>query len=325
MIRLPRRQFLQALVGAAAPASPRAAGAQSYPSRLVRLVAAFPAGSTTDIVARLIGQWLETQLGRSFVIENRPGAGGTIGTEAVIRAAPDGYTLLVVGTAQAINATLYSNVRFNFLGDIVPVAGVVSVPNLMVVNPSVPAASVPEFIAYAKANPGKLNMASAGNGSSSHLAGELFKTMAGVNLVHVPYRGQPAALTDIIAGQVDVSFAPMPPVIEHVRAGELRALAVTTSNRWNSLPGLPALSEFLPGYEASTWEGIGAPRTTPPSIIETLNRAVNAGLVDLKFRGALTEVGGRALPGSPADFGKLVADEAEKWAKVIQSIGIKAD
>jgi tripartite-type tricarboxylate transporter receptor subunit TctC len=323
-MKLPRRQFLHLAAGAASlPAVSRIAMAQSYPSQLVRIIAGFPAGSTTDIVARLIGQWLEGRLGRPFIVENRAGAGGTIGTEAAVRASPDGYTLLVVSSAHAINATLYNNLKFNIVRDIAPIAAVVSLPNVMVVNPSVSARTVSEFVAYAKANPGKLNMASGGNGSSSHLAGELFKMMAGVNLVHVPYRGQPAALTDLLGGQVHVSFAPMPPSIEHIRAGKLRALAVTTPTRWDLLPDVPTVSEFLPGYEASTWDGLGAPRNTPVEIIEKLNREVNAGLADAKFGASLADIGGIALGGSPTDFGKLVADETEKWGKVVKLAGIK--
>jgi tripartite-type tricarboxylate transporter receptor subunit TctC len=305
-MKLPRRRFLHLAAGVAAlPAVSRIARAQAYPSQLVRIVSGFPAGSTTDIVGRLIGQWLEGRLGRPFVVENRAGAGGTIGTEAALRASPDGYTLLLVTTANAINATLYNNLKFNIVRDIAPIAAVVSLTNVMVVNPSISVRTVPEFVAYAKANPGKLNMASAGNGSSSHLAGELFKTMTGVNLVHVPYRGQPAALTDLLGGQVHVSFAPMPPSIEHIRAGKLRALAVTTSARWDSLPDVPTVSEFVPGYEASTWDGLAAPRNTPAEIVEKLNREINTG--------------------SPTDFGKLVSDETEKWRKVVKLAGIKPE
>ena len=263
-MKLPRRQFLHLAAAAAAlPIVSCLAHAQTYPARPVRIIAGFPAGSTTDIVARLIGHWLADRLGQTFVIENRPGAGGTIGAEAVVRAAPDGYTLLAVGSNNAINETLYQRLGYVFPRDIAPVASVVSVPNVMVVNPSFPAITVPDFIAYAKANPGKVNMGSAGNGSSSHLAGELFKMFAGVDLVHIPYRGQPAALTDLLGGQVQVSFAPTPPTIEHIRAGKLRALAVATAARWEGLPEIPTLAESVPGYGASTWFGIGAPRRTP--------------------------------------------------------------
>jgi tripartite-type tricarboxylate transporter receptor subunit TctC len=325
-MKIERRQFLHLAAGTAVlPAMSRIARAQAYPSQLVRIVSGFPAGSTTDIVGRLIGQWLEGRLGRPFVVENRAGAGGTIGTEAALRASPDGYTLLLVTTANAINATLYNNLKFNIVRDIAPIAAVVSLTNVMVVNPSISVRTVPEFVAYAKANPGKFNMASAGNGSSSHLAGELFKTMTGVNLVHVPYRGQPAALTDLLGGQVHVSFAPMPPSIEHIRAGKLRALAVTTSARWDSLPDVPTVSEFVPGYEASTWDGLAAHRNTPAEIVEKLNGEINTGLADPKFRASLADMGGIALGGSPADFGKLVADETEKWGKVVKFAGIKLE
>ena len=325
-MKLPRRQFLHLAAAAAAlPIVSCLAHAQTYPARPVRIIAGFPAGSTTDIVARLIGHWLADRLGQPFVIENRPGAGGTIGAEAVVRAAPDGYTLLAVGSNNAINETLYQRLGYVFPRDIAPVASVVSVPNVMVVNPSFPALTVPEFIAYAKANPGKVNMGSAGNGSSSHLAGELFKMLAGVDLAHIPYRGQPAALTDLLGGQVQVSFAPTPPTIEHIRAGKLRALAVATAARWEGLPEIPALAESVPGYEASTWSGIGAPGRTPAPIVDKLNREINAGLADPKLRAAFADVGGIVLPGSPADFGKFIAEETEKWAKVIKTANIKAE
>jgi tripartite-type tricarboxylate transporter receptor subunit TctC len=325
-MKLPRRQFLHLAAGAAAlPFAPDIACAQAYPLRPVRIVAGFPAGSTTDVVARLIGQWLQERLGQAFIVENRPGAGGTIATEAAVRAFPDGYTLLLVSTAHAINATLYNNLKFNILRDVAPIAAVVNLPNVMVVNPSISARTVPEFVAYAKANSGKLNMSSAGNGSSSHLAGELFKAMTRVNLVHVPYRGQPAALTDLLGGQVDVSFGTTASSIEYIRAGNLRALAVTTATRLEALPDVPALGEFVPGYEATTWGGLGAPRNTPAEVVEKLNKAINAGLADTKFRANLTEIGGIPLGGSPADFGKLIADETEKWGKLVKLAGIKPE
>ena len=323
-MKIQRRQFLHLAAGAVAiPAVSRTARAQTYPSQLVKIVAGFPAGSTTDIVARLMAQWLQDRLGRPFVIENRPGAGGNIATEAVVRASPDGYTLLLVSSAHAINATLYDNLKFNVVRDIAPIAAVVSLPNVMVVNPSVPATTVPEFIAFAKANPGKINMASAGNGTSSHLAGELFKMMTGVNLLHIPYRGSPPALTDLLGGQVQVAFAPTPPSIEHIRAGKMRALAVTGSTRWEALPSVPTVGEFVRGYEASTWVGLGAPRNTPAEIVEKLNKEINAGVADPKIGAGLADIGGIALAGLPSDFGKLVADETEKWGKVVKFAGVK--
>jgi tripartite-type tricarboxylate transporter receptor subunit TctC len=323
-MKFPRRHFLHLAAGAAAlPAVSRIARAQTYPSQLVKIVAGFPAGSTTDMVARLMAQWLQDRLGRPFVIENRPGAGGNIATEAVVRASPDGYTLLLVSSAHAINATLYDNLKFNVVRDIAPIAAVVSLPNVMVVNPSVPATTVPEFIAYAKANPGKIDMASAGNGTSSHLAGELFKMMTGVNLLHIPYRGSPPALTDLLGGQVQVAFAPTPPSIEHIRAGKIRALAVTGSTRSEALPSVPTVGEFVRGYEASTWVGLGAPRNTPAEIVEKLNKEINAGVADPKIGAGLADIGGIALPGLPGDFGKLVADETEKWGKVVKFAGVK--
>jgi tripartite-type tricarboxylate transporter receptor subunit TctC len=326
MMNPDRRRFLRLAAGAAAlPAITGIARAEVYPLRPVRIVAGFPAGSTTDIVARLVGQWLQDRLGQPFVVENRPGAGASIGTEAVVRASPDGYTLLLAGSANAINATLYEKPNYNFIRDIVPIAGIVSAPNVMVVNPSVSARTIPEFIAYAKANPGKINMASAGNGTSSHVAGELFKMMSGVNLVHVPYRGQPPALTDLLGGQVQVSFAPMPPSIELIRAGKLRALAVTTATRWEALLDIPTVGEFLPGYEASQWNGLGAPRNTPTEIIDQLNKEINAGLADPKVKAQLADLGGTGTPGSPADFGQLIVRETEKWSKVILVANIKPD
>jgi tripartite-type tricarboxylate transporter receptor subunit TctC len=325
-MKLPRRQFLHLVAGAATvPAVSGLAWAQAYPTRPVRIVAGFSPGSTTDIIARLIGHWLQDRLGQPFIIENRPGAGGTVGAEAVVRAAPDGYTLLAAGSNNAINETLYEKLGYDFIRDIAPVALIDSVPNVMVVNPAFPAKTVPEFIAYAKANPGKVNMGSAGNGSSSHLAGELFKMLTGINLVHIPYRGQPAALTDLLGGQVQVSFAPMPPTIEHVRGGKLRALAVTSVMRLDVLAGVPALAEFVPGYEASTWSGLGAPRNTPAAAIDKLNREINAGLADPRLRAGFADVGAVVLGGSPGDFAKFIIVETEKWAKVIKFAGIKPE
>jgi len=306
------------------PALSRVARAQAYPSRPVRIVAGFPPGSQIDSVARLMGQWLQDRLSQPFIIENRPGAAGNIATEAVLKAPSDGYTLLMVGTAHAINATLYDNLKFNVLRDIEPISAIFSTPNVMVVHPSVPAETVTEFIAHAKANPGKLNWASAGSGSAGHLAGELFKMMSGVDLVHVPYRGSPAALTDLISGQVQVSFGAMPPAIEHIRAGTLRALAVTGVKRLEALPDIPTVSKFLPGYEASTWSGLGAPRNTPSEIIDKLNQEIKAGTTDAKSGAAFMNIGGIAIAGSPPDFRKLIAEEIEKWGKVIRTANIKA-
>ena len=279
--------------------------------------------AANDIVARLIGQWLSERLGQPFIIENRPGAGSNIATEAVVRAPPDGYTLLLVGPPNAINATLYDKLNFNFIRDIAPVASIVRVPNVMVVNPSVPAKTVPEFIAYAKANPGKINMASAGIGSSAHVAGELFKMMTGVDMVHVPYRGAAPALTDLLGGQVQVCSPRMPASIEYIKAGKLRALAVTTATRSEALPDVPTVGEFVPGYEASSWYGVGAPKNTPAEIVDKLNKEINAALADPKIKARLADLGGTALAGSPADFGKLIADETEKWGKVIRAANIK--
>jgi tripartite-type tricarboxylate transporter receptor subunit TctC len=325
-MKLPRRNFLHLAAGAAAfPGVTRFAFAQTYPSRPVRLIAPFAAGGTSDTVARLMGQWLSERLGQPFVIEDRPGAGSNIGTEAVVRASPDGYTLLMAGGYNAINATLYDKLNFNFIRDITAVAGIVRVPSVMVVHPSVPATTVPEFIAYAKGKPRKITMASAGKGAPSHLAGELFKIMAGVDMVHVPYRGGGPAVTDLIAGQVQVMFATTVESIGYVRAGRLRALAVTTATRWEGLPDIPTLAEFVPGYEASGWFGIGAPRNTPVEVIDKLNKEINAGLADPKIKARLADLGGTVLPGSPSDFGKLIADETEKWANVIKFAGIKAD
>jgi tripartite-type tricarboxylate transporter receptor subunit TctC len=325
-MKLPRRAFLRLAAGAAAlPAVSRIAWAQAYPTRPVRIiVGAAPSGSF-DIMARLIGQRLSEQLGQPFVIDNRPGAVGNIATEAVVRSPADGYTLLLVGAPHAINATLYDKLNFNFIRDIAPVAGIDREPLVMAVNPSVPARTVPEFIAYAKANPGKISMASAGNGTPSHVSGELFKMMAGVNMVHVPYRGGGPALPDLLAGQVQVMFPSMSSSIEYVRTGKLRALAVTTATRSDALPQVSTVSDFVPGFEATLWTGIGAPKNTPADIVDKLNREINAGLADPTIKARLADLGGTPLVGSPADFGKLIADETEKWAKVIRAVNIKAE
>jgi tripartite-type tricarboxylate transporter receptor subunit TctC len=325
-MKLPRRQFLRLAAGAAAlPAVSRIAWAQTYPARPVRIVVGLTAGSASDIVARLMGQWLSERLGQQFIVENRPGAGTNIAAEAVVRSAPDGYTLLLAASPNAINASLYDKLSFNFIRDIAPVAAISHEPNVVVVNPSLPTRTVPELIAYAKANPGRINMASAGNGTTSHLAGELFKMMTGVNLVHVPYRGGGPALTDLLAGQVQVFFPPMVVPIAQVKAGKLRALAVTTATRSEVLPDVPAVGEFVPGYEASVWFGLGAPNGTPAEIIDTLNKEINAALADPKIKARMAESGGNALAGSPADFGKLIANETEKWAKVVRAANIKPD
>jgi tripartite-type tricarboxylate transporter receptor subunit TctC len=325
-MKLPRRNFLHLAAGAAALAAPsRIARAQNYPSRPVRLIVGAPPAGGFDIVARLMGQWLSERLGQSFVIENRPGAGSNIATEAVVRALPDGYTLLLVTAANAINASLYEKLSFNLSRDIVPVASLIRAPSVLEVNPSVPARTVPEFIAYAKANPGKLTMASSGIGAPSHVFGELFKFMTGVNLVHVPYRGVAPALTDLLGGQVEVMVTSMPSVIEYIMAGRLRALAVTTATRWQGLPDIPTVGEFLPGYEGGIWYGLGAPKATPAEIVNKLNKEVNAALDDPKMKARLADLGGTPLPGSPAQFGKLIAEETEKWGKVIRAANIKAE
>jgi tripartite-type tricarboxylate transporter receptor subunit TctC len=326
-VKLPhRRQFLHLAAGAAAlPAVSRIAWAENFPTKPVRWIVPYSPGGATDIQARLLGQWLTERLGQPFLIENRPGGGGNIGTEAVVRAPADGYTLLLVGPPHAINATLYEKLNFNFIRDIAPVAGIMSVANVMVVNPSVPAKTVPEFITYAKANPGKINMASSGNGSSAHVAGELFKMMTGVDMVHVPYRGNAPALTDLLGGQVQVYFVTTPASIEYIRTGTLRPLAVTTATRLDALPDVPTVSEFVPGYEASAWYGVGAPKNTPAEIIDRLNKEINAGLADPKMKVRLAELGGTVLPGSPADFGRLIAEETEKWAKVVKFSGARPD
>jgi tripartite-type tricarboxylate transporter receptor subunit TctC len=321
-----RRNFLHLLAGAAAlPVASRFAWTQAYPSRPVRIIVGFPPGGGADITARLIGQWLSDRLGQPFIIENRPGAGSNIGTEAVVRAPADGFTLLLVLTTNVINATLYEKLNFNFARDVVPVATISYVPNVMSVHPSFPAKTIPEFIAYSKSNPGKVNMASGGVGAPMHMSGELFKILAGIDVVHVPYRGAGPALTDLLAGQVQLSFPTMPASIEHIRTGRLRALGVTTATRAEALPHVPAVSEFIPTYESSTWFGIGAPRNTPPEITEKLNREINAALADSRMKARLADLGGTVLAGSPADFGKLIADETEKWGKVIRAANIKAE
>ena len=325
-MKLPRRRFLQLAAGAAAlPAALRMANAQSYPTRPVRIVVGFTAGGSTDIGARLIGQWLQERLGQSFVIENRPGAGTNIATESVVRAPADGYTLLMIGPSSAVNATLYDKLSFVFLRDIAPVASMIRQPQVMLANPSLAAKSVPELIAYAKANPGKITMASAGIGSTGHLVGELFKMTVGVDLVHVPYRGAGPALTDLLGGQVLLSFAGIAGSIEYVRTGKLRALAVTTAMRAEALPGIPTVSEFVPGYEAGDWLGVGAPRNTPPEIIDRLNKEIIAGVADPKIKARFADLGGTPLALAPAGFGKLLADETEKWAKVIRAANIKPE
>jgi tripartite-type tricarboxylate transporter receptor subunit TctC len=325
-MKFPRRRFLRLAAGAAAlPAFSHRAKAQAYPARPVRLVIGYTPGGSADLTARLIGQWLSERLGQSFVVENRPGGGTNIATEAVVRAPPDGYTLLLVAPANAINATLYEKLSFNFLGDVEPVAGLIRFPNVVVVNPAVPVKTIPELIAYAKANPGKLNMASSGNGSTIHMSGELFKMLTGIHMVHVPYRGGAPALTDLIAGQVHVMFDNIPTCAEHVKTGKLRGLAVTSTTRSEVLPDLPTLADFLPGYEASAWYGIAAPKNTPAEIIGKLNKEVNAALADPAVKSRFTELGAILLPGSPADFRKLLADETEKWGKVVKFSGAKVD
>jgi len=301
------------------------AAAQTYPARPVRLIIGYPPGGSADITARLLGQWLSERLGQPFVIESRPGAGTNIATETVVNAPPDGYTLLLVAPANAINATLYEKLNHNFIRDIAPVAGLIRFPNVIVVNPSVPAKTVPELIAYAKANPGKLNMASSGAGSTIHVSGELFKMMTGINMVHVPYRGGAPALTDLISGQVQVMFDNVPTSIEFIRAGKLRPLAVTTAARTNVLPDLPTVADFVPGYEASAWYGVGVPKGTPEAIIDKLNKETNAILADPKARARFDELGASLIAGSPAVFGQLVADETEKWAKVVKFSGARPD
>lgn len=325
-MKVSRRQFLHLGAGAAAlPAMSRFAWAQAYPSRPVRVIVGFTPGSAPDIVARLMGQWLSERLGQQYLVENRPGAGGNIGTEVVVRAPADGYTLLLVGAPNAINTTLYDKLSFNFLRDIAPVAGIERSRIVMVVHPSFPARTVAEFIAYAKANPRKVAMASPGIGSTPHVAGELFKMMAGIDMIHVPYRGGGQVMTDLIAGQVQVSFIGLTVAIEHIKTGKLRALAVTAATRSDVLPDIPTAGDFVPGYEASAFWGVGAPRNTPADIIDKLNREINAGLSDPELRRRLTDGGGTVLAGSPADFGKFIGNETEKWAKVIKFAGVRPE
>jgi tripartite-type tricarboxylate transporter receptor subunit TctC len=326
MMKLLRRQLLQfAAAAAALPAASRIAPAQTYPTRPVHLIVGFAAGGGADITARLVGQWLSDRLGQTFVIENRPGADSNIGTGVVVNAPPDGYTLMLALVPNAVNATLYEKLNFNFIRDIAPVAGIIRVPQVVLVNPSVPAKTIPEFIAYAKANPGKVNLASAGSGSAPHMAGELFNAMAGIKMVHVPYRGQAPALTDLLAGQVQVLFATTPGTTDFIKTGQLRALAVTTASRAEVLPDLPTVGDSLPGYEASQWYGLCAPKNTPADIIDRLNKEVNAALVDPRMKARLADIGGEPLAGSPAAFGKLIADETEKWAKVVKFAGLKPE
>jgi tripartite-type tricarboxylate transporter receptor subunit TctC len=323
IIKILRRKFLKLAAGAVAiPVLPRIASAQAYPTRPVHLIVGAAPGGPQDILARLMGQYLSGRLGQPIIIENRPGAGTNLGTEAVVKAPADGYTLLLVNAASAINATLYAKLNFNFIRDIVPVASIDREPLAMQLNPAVPATSVPEFIAYAKTAPGKINLASGGIGAPSHIAGELFKMMAGVNLLHVPYRGAAPALTDLLGGQVQVYFGPIPSSIEYIKTGRLRALAVTTATRSDVLPDVPTMGEFLPGYEASTWNGLGAPGNTPVEIIEKLNTAINAGLADATIKARIADLGGTVFSNSPAGFGKFIAGETEKWSKVIKFAGI---
>jgi tripartite-type tricarboxylate transporter receptor subunit TctC len=325
-MKLPRRQFLHLAAGAAAlPVVSQVATAQTYPTRPVRVTVGFPAGGVADILARLIGQRLSERLGQPFIVENRPGASSNVATEAVVRAPPDGYTLLMVGTPNAINATLYDKLNFDFIRDIAPVASINRGPLVMEVNPLVPARTVPEFIAYAKANPGKINMASPGNGTAGHVAGELFKMMTGVNMLHVPYRGTPQAITDLLGGQMQVTFDPVISSIEHIRAGKLRALAVTTATRSEALPDIPTVADFVPGYEATQWNGIGAPRNTPAEIVDKLNKEFNAVLADPGIKVRFADLGLTVLAGSPAGLGKFIAEETEKWGKVVKLAGIKPE
>jgi tripartite-type tricarboxylate transporter receptor subunit TctC len=325
-VKLARRQFLHLAAAAAAlPAVSRIAWAQAYPTRPVRIIVPTAPAGAPDVVARLMGPWLSERLGQQFVVENRPGSGSNIGTEAVVRASPDGYTLLVVSSANTINATLYDKLNFVFLRDIAAVAGIISLPFVMVVSPSVPATTVPEFTTYAKANPGKISFGSPGIGTPGHVAGELFKMMAGVDMIHVPYRGGGAVVSDLLGGQVQVLFGTTSLTVEQVRAGKLRALAVTGATRWEGLPDIPTVAAFVPGYEASSLFGLGAPKNTPSEIIEKLNQEINAGLDDPKLKTRLVDLGGTLLGGSPADFGKLIADDTEKWTKVIRAANIKVD
>jgi tripartite-type tricarboxylate transporter receptor subunit TctC len=325
-MKLPRRTFLHLATGAAAlPAVSRIASAQTYPTRPVRIIVSFTPAGANDIAARLMGQWLSERLGQQFVVENRPGAGGNIGTEVVVRAAPDGYTLLLVSPPNAINATLYKDLQFNFIRDIAPVASIVQNPFVMEVNPSLPAKTVPEFIAYAKANPGKLNFASAGTGTGPHVAAELFNMVTGVKMLHVPYRGAGQAQTDLIGGRVQMMFDVLTSSIAHIRAGELRALAVTSAVRSEVLSDIPTVGEFVPGYEASGWTGVGAPKNTPVEIIGKLNREINAGLADPRIKARFAELGAMPMMMTAPEFGKLIAEETEKWAKVVNFLGAKPD
>jgi tripartite-type tricarboxylate transporter receptor subunit TctC len=325
-MKIPRRRFLQMAASAAAlPAVAPIAQAQSYPSRPVHLIIGYTPGGSADLTARLLGQWLSERLGQTIVVDSRPGGGTIIATEAVVHAPPDGYTLLLVAPANAINATLYEKLNHDFIRDIVPVAGINRFPNVMEVNPSVPVKTVPEFIAYARANPGKLNMASSGNGSTIHVSGELFKMMTGVDMIHVPYRGGAPALTDMLGGRVQVMFDNIPTSIEYIRAGKLRPLAVTGAARSALLPDVPTVADFLPGYEASAWYGVGAPKNTPAEVIARLNAEINAGLADPKLKARFAEVGAETMPMTPSGFGKFIADETEKWGKVVKFAGIKAD
>jgi tripartite-type tricarboxylate transporter receptor subunit TctC len=325
-MKLPRRKFLHVAAGAAMlPALSRIAWAQAYPTRPVRIIVGWPAGGTTDIAARLMGQWLSERLGQPFVIENRPGAASNIGTEAVVRAPADGYTLLAVTATNTVNATLYDKLNFSLNRDIATIAGILRSPLVLEVHPAVPANTVPEFIAYAKANLGKIGMASFGTGTTSHVAGELFKMTAGIHMLHVPYRGSAPMVTDLLGGQVQVAFDNLPASIEHIRAGKLRPLAVTTATRSEALPNIPTMSEFLPGYEASAWIAVGAPSGTPAEIVNKLNKEINAGLADPKIRARIADIGGTVLAGSAAEVGKLIAEETEKWGKVIRAANIKPE
>jgi tripartite-type tricarboxylate transporter receptor subunit TctC len=323
---LPRRKFLHWAAGAAAfPAMSSKTWAESYPSRSVRLVVPFPPGGPNDVFARLLGQWLSERLSQPFIVEHKPGAGGNIGTEVVVKAAPDGYTLLLINSNHTVNATLYDKLNYNFIRDIAPVAAIIRLPLVLVLNPLVPAKTLPEFIAHAKANPGKLNYASVGNGSTPHVAGELFKMATGVDIVHVPYRGAVQALTDLLSGQVQAIFIVPGVVTEHVKAGKLRAVAVTTATRSDVLPDLPTVNSVVPGYEATTWFGIGAPNNMPPEIVDKLNKETNAALADPKIKAQLADLGGTALTLSPAEFAKLIADDTDKWGKVIRAANIKPE
>jgi tripartite-type tricarboxylate transporter receptor subunit TctC len=324
-MKLHRREFLQLATGAAAFPTAATAWAQAYPARAVRIVVPVAPGGANDVTGRLIAQWLSERLGQQFFIENRPGAGTNVGTEAAIRAQADGYTLLISGSNAAINPTLFGSLNFNFIRDTAPIGSIVRVPQIMQVNPALPAQSVPEFIAYAKANPGKIAMGSGGNGSPAHIVGEYFKLMTGTNLTHVPYRGAAPAVTDLLGGQIQVAFTEMATSLGHIKSGKLRALAVTTAARSEALPDIPTMSEFIPGFEASQWIGLVAPKDTPPAIIEKLNAEINAGLADPGIKARFADLGGVVLPGSPADFGRLIRDETEKWAKVIRAANIKVE